>query len=220
MLHFDHTARPRCGRRSLRDDGTKARANSFVAAMPPHPGCAAPKHSLNPPLKKEGRRSAKRRTVRATSCDAARAFAPSFPKLEKTGAPGTPLEQGALAFRRPTAVLTKGFTPRLGPGRASWNHRMQTGGPSPAPVQRAPRSPITRRTGRCPDRPLMQCMAALTGPPPLRLKEYPREKRPSRAGHWAYNPIPDGRHEIGLNKSDAFSSLRGANGPARSRAVR
>ena len=35
---------------------------------------------------------------------------------------------------------------RLGPGRASWNHRMQTGGPSPAPVQRAPRSPA--RAGR------------------------------------------------------------------------
>ncbi len=42
--------------------------------------------------------------------------------------------------------------PQLGPGRASWNHRIQTGGPSPAPVQRAPRSPVTRRTGRCPSR--------------------------------------------------------------------
>ncbi len=39
------------------------------------------------------------------------------------------------------------------PGRASWNHRMQTGEPSPAPVQRAPRGPITRRTGRCPEPP-------------------------------------------------------------------
>src|ERR1700693_5111227 len=38
------------------------------------------------------------------------------------------------------------FWPRLGPGRASWNHRMQTGGPSPAPVQRAPRGPA--RAGR------------------------------------------------------------------------
>ena len=44
-----------------------------------------------------------------------------------------------LAFRRSTAVL-------FGPGRASWNHRMQTGGPSPAPVQRAPRGPT--RAGR------------------------------------------------------------------------
>ena len=40
----------------------------------------------------------------------------------------------------------RGFCPRLGSGRASWNHRMQTGGPSPAPVQRAPRSPT--RAGR------------------------------------------------------------------------
>jgi hypothetical protein len=39
-----------------------------------------------------------------------------------------------------------GFHSRLGLGRASWNHRMQTGGPSPAPVQRAPRSPA--RAGR------------------------------------------------------------------------
>jgi hypothetical protein len=110
MLHFDHTARPRCGRRSLRDDGTKARANSFVAAMPPHPGCAAPKHSLNPPLKKEGRRSAKRRTVRATSCDAARAFAPSFPKLEKTGALGPP-GTGRARLSAPHRGFDQGFTP-------------------------------------------------------------------------------------------------------------
>jgi hypothetical protein len=40
----------------------------------------------------------------------------------------------------------------LRPGRASWDYRVQTGGPSPAPVQRAPRSPVTRRTGRCPSR--------------------------------------------------------------------
>jgi hypothetical protein len=39
-----------------------------------------------------------------------------------------------------------GFHSRLGLGRASWNHRMQTGGPSPAPVQRAPRGPA--RAGR------------------------------------------------------------------------
>ena len=38
----------------------------------------------------------------------------------------------------------------------------------------------TRRTGRCPSRPRAQCMAALRREPlPLRLKEYPRERRPS-----------------------------------------
>src|SRR5438105_8437204 len=35
-------------------------------------------------------------------------------------------------------ALTLGSTP----GRASWNYRVQTGGPSPAPVQRAPRGPV------------------------------------------------------------------------------
>jgi hypothetical protein len=52
---------------------------------------------------------------------------------------------GPLAFRRSSAVMRRDHS-RLGPGRASWNHRMQTGGPSPAPVQRAPRSPT--RAGR------------------------------------------------------------------------
>ncbi len=52
---------------------------------------------------------------------------------------------GPLAFRRSSAVMRRDFS-RLGLGRASWNHRMQTGGPSPAPVQRAPRSPA--RAGR------------------------------------------------------------------------
>ena len=50
-------------------------------------------------------------------------------------------------LRRSTAALTEAFTPRIGSGRASWNHRMQTGGPSPAPVQRAPRRPALGRTG-------------------------------------------------------------------------
>ena len=52
--------------------------------------------------------------------------------------------RGPLAFRRSSAVVRRDT--QLGLGRASWNHRMQTGGPSPAPVQRAPRSPA--RAGR------------------------------------------------------------------------
>jgi len=48
--------------------------------------------------------------------------------------------RGALTFRRSTAALRR----LLGssPGRASWNYRVRTGGPSPAPVQRAPRGPV------------------------------------------------------------------------------
>src|SRR5438105_9502649 len=46
-------------------------------------------------------------------------------------------------------ALTLGSTP----GRASWNYRVQTGGPSPAPVQRAPRGPVLMPAGRCPKPP-------------------------------------------------------------------
>jgi len=55
-------------------------------------------------------------------------------------------------FGAPPRLCAEIFRSQLGPGRASWNRRMQTGGPSPTPVQQAPCSPITRRTGRCPDR--------------------------------------------------------------------
>jgi hypothetical protein len=69
----------------------------------------------------------------------------------------TPKKAGGAAAARQKigtarlAALHRGYAlrflkPQLGPGRASWNHRMQTGGPSPAPVQQAPCGPITRRT--------------------------------------------------------------------------
>jgi hypothetical protein len=56
--------------------------------------------------------------------------------------------RGPISGTARLSALLRGHAPgtRLGPGRASWNHRMQTGGPSPAPVQRAPRSPA--RAGR------------------------------------------------------------------------
>jgi hypothetical protein len=67
-------------------------------------------------------------------------------------------------------------SPRLLPlgsasGRASWNYRVQTGGPSPAPVQRAPRGPVVVPDGRCPKPP--ECGLAIppagTAPaPPFR----------------------------------------------------
>ncbi len=47
----------------------------------------------------------------------------------------------------------RALTPDSAPGRASWNHRIQTGGPSPAPVQPAPGSPVTRRTVDAQNRP-------------------------------------------------------------------
>jgi hypothetical protein len=56
--------------------------------------------------------------------------------------------RGPISGTARLSALLRGHAPgtRLGLGRASWNHRMQTGGPSPAPVQRAPRSPA--RAGR------------------------------------------------------------------------
>ena len=74
------------------------------------------------------------------------------------------------------------FRPRLGSGRASWNHRMQTGGPSPAPVQRAPRGPT--RAGRDDAQAARERSVSLRPrePPPLRPKEYPRERRPFASG--------------------------------------
>jgi hypothetical protein len=73
-----------------------------------------------------------------TLCRAARAALPA-----RHGRWGT----GPLASRRSTAALRQAAKLDSAPGRASWHHRIQTGGPSPAPVQRAPRSPVTRRTG-------------------------------------------------------------------------
>jgi hypothetical protein len=74
------------------------------------------------------------------------------------------------------------FRPRLGSGRASWNHRMQTGGPSPAPVQRAPRGPT--RAGRDDAQAARERSVSLRPrePLPLRPKEYPRERRPFASG--------------------------------------
>jgi hypothetical protein len=76
--------------------------------------------------------------------------APQLPRLDAQAQP-RPDKRDRSPFGAPPRSCA-GSRSRLGLGRASWNHRMQTGGPSPAPVQRAPRSPDTRRTGRCPNR--------------------------------------------------------------------
>src|SRR4029077_643626 len=68
---------------------------------------------------------------------------------------------------------------------------MQTGGPSPAPVQRAPRGPA--RAGRDDAQAARERSVSPRPrePLPLRLKEYPRERRPSRAGFWLCNRCGD-----------------------------
>jgi hypothetical protein len=72
----------------------------------------------------------------------------------------------------------RGYAPRVlsldsVPGRASWNHRIQTGEPSPAPVQPAPGSPVTRRTVDAQNRPDMQCIAASPGTALVPLSKVP-----------------------------------------------
>jgi hypothetical protein len=107
-----------------------------------------PRHATNHFASGEkGRRSADRRHIRSAPLRVRRRALSSPPALarEKLGGVRPP-------FGAPPRFSPR-FHPRLNSGRASWNHRMQTGGPSPAPVQRAPRSPITRRTGRCPKPP-------------------------------------------------------------------
>src|SRR5579862_2441690 len=95
------------------------------------------------------RREAERREAHhraASKSDAARALSPVFPLREDRGRAGPQkMERARSPFGAPPRH-PRFFKPRLGSGRASWNHRMQTGGPSPAPVQRAPRGPT--RAGR------------------------------------------------------------------------
>jgi hypothetical protein len=120
--------------------------NSSIVAMPlriralPTPRKARPRNSS---LK---RREAERREAHhraASKSDAARVLSPVL--LAEDRGRRDLMERARSPFGAPPRH-PRFFRPRLGSGRASWNHRMQTGGPSPAPVQRAPRSPA--RTGR------------------------------------------------------------------------
>jgi hypothetical protein len=122
----------------------------FVVAMPlriralPTPRKAKPRSiPKKTPPSKEGRRSADRRVQEPHRIGMRRA---SFllSSLRKNRGRADLMERARSPFGAPPRHPR--FWPRLGSGRASWNHRMQTGGPSPAPVQRAPRSPT--RAGR------------------------------------------------------------------------
>jgi hypothetical protein len=103
------------------------------------------KHRQETPPLKEGRRSAERRTTGPHRKAMRRASFLLPPFYGGTEAAGTSWS-GRARLSAPHRGIRGFFRPRLGSGRASWNHRMQTGGPSPAPVQRAPRSPT--RAGR------------------------------------------------------------------------
>ena len=141
--------------------GTEIRSRDASASEFCFYASRKPFHSASPK-----RREAERRTAHPTGPHRRQVYAvcandlltrrapflrpPTFAEEDRD--PWDPLERARSPFGAPPRHSPR-FYPRLGPSRASWNHRMQTGGPSPAPVQRAPRGPVTRRTGRCPSRP-------------------------------------------------------------------
>ena len=115
------------------------------------------------------RRSADRRIQRSPHrTDAARARSPLSPFAG--GGEGARSPFGAPPRHSPR------FYPRLGPGRASWNHRIQTGEPSPAPVQRAPRGPACAGRDDAQTARKRSVWLRPREPLPLRFREYPRPK--------------------------------------------
>jgi len=88
---------------------------------------------------------------------------PRFTKAKGSGAPEGAIQpwphrrmrQRAVRKARSPLGAPPRRSPRLWPlsstpSRASWNYRVQTGGPSPAPVQRAPRRPVVMPAGTMP----------------------------------------------------------------------
>ena len=112
-------------------------------------------------------RSRSRRASRPRFADQSHEFFFASKKMKGGGAPVGATVSWGLATQRMTpslcasgeaarpsgrarlAALHRGVAEVIlssASGRVSWNHRVQTGGPSPAPVQRAPRGPA--RAGR------------------------------------------------------------------------
>jgi hypothetical protein len=173
---------------------SRGRKSDIIPAMPPHPSFAAPRHSFVPPHK---RREAGRQKTRAPFQVRRAPWLRSRPLYRREPGPHRdPIERARSPFGAPPRP------PRLRPlgsarASASWNHRMQTGGPSPAPVQRAPRRPALGRTGmmlKPPAGAVYGCTAR--EPPPLRIQEYPREGALRRAGWWLCNYYGDHCQDI------------------------
>jgi hypothetical protein len=155
----------------------------FVVAVPLRtralltPAKAFPR---TPPLKRREAERQKARTGPHRKAMRRAPFLPS-PKRGRPRSPG-PHGAGALAFRRPTAALRRGFIPgsaraalpgitgckREDPLRHQCSEHLAV---RHAPDGTLPKPPVSA-VYRC----------ARREPLPLRLKEYPREKRPSSSG--------------------------------------
>jgi len=102
----------------------------------PAPEVCRPKPRILSPQRNEGRRSAEMAQL-------SRGASPRDQMLPPARASGA---AARWTQRARLSALHRGsrqaVTPDAAPGRVSWNRRVQTGGPSPAPVQRAPRGPV------------------------------------------------------------------------------
>src|SRR5580693_715954 len=110
-----------------------------------------------------------------------------LPPVRASGAAARPAGRARLsALHRGSR---QAVTPDSAPGRVSWNRRVQTGGPSPAPVQRAPRGPVVMPDERGPKaaRERFARPRAGTAPAP-HLRSHP-ECVPSLGG--LFVPVPD-----------------------------
>ena len=171
-LSFDRTAQNRgeapspgahlrCAPTSPRTRGEVKKIR--VLATHPAPEFCSPPRQAKKPSRKEGRRSAERR-IQPLAAPHIRA-SPS----ERARARQRPL-RGPLASRRSAAALTE-VTLGSASVRVSWNYRMQTGGPSPAPVQRATRGPVVVPADRFPKPPGSGLRDRAREPHSLRLQD-------------------------------------------------
>ncbi len=97
------------------------------------------------PFKRREAGAARRTSGSAPAAEGLKPAASSASTIVSSRSTARDRNGGALALRRPPRSCAEGLTLQLGPGRASWNRRVQTGGPSPAPVQPAPGRPALGR---------------------------------------------------------------------------
>jgi hypothetical protein len=103
----------------------------------------------------EIKREAERRKAQTKSAAPHEQMSPPARASGAARATDDPLARTARFGRARLSALHRGarqaVTPDSTSGRASWNHRVQTGGPSPMPVQRAPRGPVIVPDGTMPE---------------------------------------------------------------------
>ena len=101
------------------------------------------------------KREAERRKAQTKSAAPHEQMSPPVRASGAARATDDPLARTARFGRARLSALHRGarqaVTPDSTSGRASWNHRVQTGGPSPMPVQRAPRGPVIVPDGTMPE---------------------------------------------------------------------